>query len=37
VLGRYSVTADGETTLSRYGVDRIVNGRPIFSRAIDVG
>ena len=36
VLGRYSMQADGETTLSRYGVDRIVNGRPVFYRAIDV-
>ena len=37
VLGRYSMQADGETTLSRYGVDRVVNGRPVFYRAIDVG
>ena len=36
VLGRYSVKADGETTLSRYGVDRVVNGRPVFYRAVDV-
>jgi branched-chain amino acid transport system substrate-binding protein len=36
VLGRYSIEADGETTLSRYGVDRIVNGRPVFYRAITV-
>jgi branched-chain amino acid transport system substrate-binding protein len=35
VLGRYSMEADGETTLSRYGVDRVVNGRPVFYRAID--
>jgi hypothetical protein len=27
--------ADGETTLSRYGADRIVNGRPLFYRAFD--
>jgi branched-chain amino acid transport system substrate-binding protein len=36
VLGRYSIQADGETTLSRYGVDRIVKARPVFYRAIEV-
>ena len=36
VLGRYSMEADGETTLSPYGVDRIANGRPVFYRAIAV-
>ena len=36
VLGRYSIEADGETTLSRYGVDRIVNGRPVLYRAVTV-
>jgi len=35
VLGRYSIEADGETTLSRYGVDRVVNGLPVFYRAIE--
>jgi len=35
VLGRYSVEPDGETTLSTYGVDRVVRGRPVFYRAID--
>jgi branched-chain amino acid transport system substrate-binding protein len=34
VLGRYSVQADGETTLPRYGVDRIANGRAVFYRSI---
>jgi branched-chain amino acid transport system substrate-binding protein len=34
VLGRYSIQADGETTLRRYGVDRVVNGRPVFYRTI---
>jgi branched-chain amino acid transport system substrate-binding protein len=34
VLGRYSIEPNGETTLSRYGVDRIVNGRPVFYRAV---
>lgn len=37
VIGRYSIEADGETTLSRYGVDRIVDSRPVFYRAFDVG
>jgi branched-chain amino acid transport system substrate-binding protein len=37
VLGRYSMRDDGEPTFSRYGVDRIVHGRPVFLRAIDVG
>jgi branched-chain amino acid transport system substrate-binding protein len=37
VIGNYSITADGETTLSSYGVDRIVNGRPVFYRAIKIG
>jgi branched-chain amino acid transport system substrate-binding protein len=36
VLGRYSIEADGETTLSPYGVDQVVGGRPVFSRAIPV-
>ena len=35
VLGPYSIEADGETTLARYGVDRVVNGRPVFYRAIN--
>jgi len=37
VLGRYSIEADGETTLSRYGVDQVVAGKPVFYRVIDVG
>jgi branched-chain amino acid transport system substrate-binding protein len=36
VIGTYSMQPDGETTLSRYGVDRITNGRPSFWRAYDV-
>jgi len=36
VLGRYSVLPDGETTLSRYGVDRVVGGQPVFYRAFTV-
>jgi branched-chain amino acid transport system substrate-binding protein len=36
VLGTYSVLASGETTLSRYGVDRVSEGRAVFYRAFDV-
>jgi len=36
VIGSYSVEPDGETTLSRYGVDRVSAGRPVFLRAITV-
>jgi branched-chain amino acid transport system substrate-binding protein len=37
VLGRYSIRDDGETTLSRYGVDRVAGGRLQFYRALDIG
>lgn len=33
VLGTYSMTANGETTLSTYAIDRIAHGRPVFWRA----
>ncbi len=36
VIGRYSIEPDGETTLSRYGVDRVLDGAPVFYRAIEV-
>jgi branched-chain amino acid transport system substrate-binding protein len=36
VLGTYSVLANGETTLSRYAVDRVGGGRAVFYRAFDV-
>ncbi len=36
VIGRYSIEPDGETTLSRYGVDRVLDGRPVFYRALEV-
>jgi branched-chain amino acid transport system substrate-binding protein len=36
VLGPYSIEADGETTLATYGVDRVVNGRAVFYRAISI-
>jgi branched-chain amino acid transport system substrate-binding protein len=32
VLGTYSVQPDGETTLTRYAVDRVVGGRSVFFR-----
>ncbi len=36
VLGRYSIEPDGEPTFSRYGVDRVLGGQPVFYRAIAV-
>jgi len=36
VLGRYSMQGDGETTLSRYGVDRVSGGKAEPFRALDV-
>jgi branched-chain amino acid transport system substrate-binding protein len=36
VLGRYSIQPNGETTLARYAVDRVVAGRPVFLRALGV-
>jgi branched-chain amino acid transport system substrate-binding protein len=35
VLGRYSIQPSGDTTLSRYGVDRIVGGQLVFYRAFE--
>jgi len=37
VIGRYSIEPDGETTLPRYGVDRVVHGRAVFYRVIALG
>jgi branched-chain amino acid transport system substrate-binding protein len=37
VIGSYAIQADGETTLSRYAVDRVANGRPVFYRALNTG
>jgi len=37
VLGRYSIRANGETTLPGYAVYRVQDGRPVFYRAFDVG
>jgi branched-chain amino acid transport system substrate-binding protein len=36
VLGRYSMQPDGETTLSRYGTDTVVDGHAQFYRAFDI-
>jgi branched-chain amino acid transport system substrate-binding protein len=36
VLGRYSMQSNGETTLSRYGADRVAGGKPEFYRAFDL-
>jgi len=36
VIGRYSIEADGETTLSDFGVERIAHGHAVFYRAIHV-
>jgi branched-chain amino acid transport system substrate-binding protein len=36
VIGRYSIEADGETTLSSYGSDRVENGRAVFYRVLPV-
>jgi branched-chain amino acid transport system substrate-binding protein len=33
VLGRYSIQTNGESTLSSYAIDRVVNGAPVFWRA----
>src|SRR5947208_11760614 len=37
VLGRYSIRANGETTLPGYAVYRVQDGLPVFYRAFDVG
>jgi branched-chain amino acid transport system substrate-binding protein len=36
VLGRYSVTPSGDTTLGRFAVDRVVGGKAVFSHALDL-
>jgi branched-chain amino acid transport system substrate-binding protein len=36
VLGRYSIEPDGETTLSRYGVDRVLDGQAVFYKVLNV-
>jgi branched-chain amino acid transport system substrate-binding protein len=37
VLGRYSIQASGDTTLSGYGVDRVVGGHLVFWRSLGAG
>jgi len=37
VLGNYSIRSDGDSTLARYGFDRVSHGRPVFYRAFDAG
>jgi branched-chain amino acid transport system substrate-binding protein len=34
VIGRYSIEANGETTLPSYGVDRVSDGRPVYFRTL---
>jgi branched-chain amino acid transport system substrate-binding protein len=34
VLGRYSMGANGETSLTTYALDRVVAGEPVFSRLL---
>jgi len=36
VLGRYSVAASGDTTLSRYAVDRVRAGKAVFDHAFEL-
>jgi branched-chain amino acid transport system substrate-binding protein len=36
VIGRYSIEADGETTLSPYGVDKVEDGQPVFYKLVSV-
>jgi branched-chain amino acid transport system substrate-binding protein len=37
VLGQYAIGPDGETTLSRFAVDRVEHGEPVFDRVLVVG
>ncbi len=36
VIGSYSIDPNGEIVPARYGVDRVLGGRPVFYRAIDL-
>jgi branched-chain amino acid transport system substrate-binding protein len=36
VIGRYSIEPDGETTLSRYGVDTVKDGQATFYKVLNV-
>ena len=35
VLGKYSIDANGDTTLSSYGGNRVENGKLVFDKVID--
>ncbi len=37
VIGTYSMQPDGETTLTRYAIDRVVGGRAVFYRVTGTG
>jgi branched-chain amino acid transport system substrate-binding protein len=37
VLGPYAILPNGETTLSRFAVERIVHGAPVFQRMVETG
>lgn len=37
VLGRYSIDADGDTSIARYGVERVRGGQLVFSLALQAG
>ncbi len=37
VLGRFAIEPNGETSFSRFAVDRIVRGMPVFDRMLDAG
>jgi branched-chain amino acid transport system substrate-binding protein len=36
-IGRYAIEPDGETTLSSYGVDRVLDGAPAFWHELNAG
>lgn len=36
VLGSYSISSSGQSTIDRYGFDRVREGRPVFYRALKV-
>jgi branched-chain amino acid transport system substrate-binding protein len=36
VIGRYSIKANGEISISRYAIDRVIGGRAVFYRAVEV-
>jgi branched-chain amino acid transport system substrate-binding protein len=36
VIGSYSIQPDGQSTLTRYAMNRVVGGEPVFYRVLDV-